>query len=98
MSAAEKLRRRAQQREQALAAAPTLLYSRRQTAKALGGISIATVLRLEAAKRLTPIKLLGAANGLTFYRPAEVHALAEGRSAEKRHAAQANDADTTCTT
>jgi hypothetical protein len=45
--------RRARQREQSLAAVAQLLYSRRQTARALGGISIATVQRLEARQPKT---------------------------------------------
>jgi hypothetical protein len=70
--------RRAQQRALSLAAVEQLLYSRRQTARALGGISIATVIRLEKCGKLDKVRLAGVSNGAVFHRAAQVHALAEG--------------------
>jgi hypothetical protein len=59
---------------------PQLLYSRLQTAQALGNVSVSTIRRLQAAGRLTPIKLSPDKEGaVVFYRADEVHALAEGR-------------------
>lgn len=60
---------------------PPLLYSREQTAAALGGVSTMTVIRLEQAGLLDPIKLAGSRNGHTFYAVAQVHALAAGQGA-----------------
>jgi hypothetical protein len=74
---------RTRQRQQSLAAVEQLLYSRRQTAKALGGISIATVQRLEARGLLDKVRLAGSANGAVFHRASQVHALAEGRATER---------------
>jgi hypothetical protein len=49
-----------------------LLYSRQHTAMLLGGLSVMTVIRLEKAGKLTPIK----PGGHVFYRADEVRALA----------------------
>jgi hypothetical protein len=49
--------RRARQREQALANVERLLYSRAQTAHALGGVSIATLIRMENAGLLDKVRL-----------------------------------------
>ena len=70
--------RRARQRAQSLAAVEQLLYTRRQTAKALGNISVATVRRLEAAHKLDVVRLAGSPNGVAFHRAAQVRALAKG--------------------
>ncbi|MGE0522112.1 MAG: helix-turn-helix transcriptional regulator [Variibacter sp.] len=57
---------------------PQLLYSRTQAAQALGGVSVSTIRRLEAAGRLTPVKLSPHKDGaLVFYRVDEVQALAD---------------------
>lgn len=69
--------RRTQQREQSLAAVQQLLYSRRQTARVLGGISVATVQRLENKGLLDKVRLAGG-NGQVFNKAAQVHALAGG--------------------
>lgn len=61
-----------------------LLFSRKQTAQALGGISIATVQRLEKAGKLTKVRLAGVENGAVFHRADEVHALAGGDAAQTR--------------
>jgi hypothetical protein len=79
LSEAEK-RQRTQQREQSLAAVPQLLYSRRQTQRALGGISISTIIRLENAGKLDKVALAGVPNGQVYHRVAQVTALAEGGS------------------
>jgi two-component sensor histidine kinase len=69
--------RRAQQRAQSLAAVEQLLYTRRQTGRALGGISVATVIRLENKGLLDKVRLAGG-SGEVFHRASQVHALAEG--------------------
>jgi hypothetical protein len=53
-----------------------LLYSREQAAAILGGISVASVMRLEAEGVLTAIKLSRKPTAMTFYKVAQVHALA----------------------
>jgi hypothetical protein len=58
-----------------------LLYSRDQTAHALGDISIATVIRLENAGKLDKVRLAGG-NGQVFNKASQVHALAGGDHAE----------------
>jgi hypothetical protein len=55
-----------------------LLYSRAQTAHALGGISIATVIRHENAGRLDKVRPAGSPNGAVFHRAEQVRKLAEG--------------------
>ena len=68
--------RRAGQREQSfLGAVERLLYSRAQTAHALGGISIATVLRIENKGLLDKVRLAGS-HGAVFHRVEQVQALA----------------------
>jgi hypothetical protein len=58
-----------------------LLYSRGQACHALGGISIATVIRLEKHGALTPIKLLPKKiSAQTFYRVEEIEALASAQA------------------
>ena len=73
--------------QQSVASVERLLYSRRQTAHALGGISIATVLRHENAGRLDKVRPAGSPNGAVFHRIEQVRKLAEGgtHSAEKSH-------------
>ena len=58
-----------------------LLYSRVQTAHALGGISIATVQRMEARGLLDKVRLAGSPNGAVFHRAEQVRKLAEGDAA-----------------
>jgi hypothetical protein len=67
--------RRDRQREQSIAGVEKLLYSRQQTAYALGGISIATVQRMENALLLDKVRPLGS-RGAVFHRVEQVHALA----------------------
>ena len=69
---------RQQQREQSLAAVPQLLYTRRQTARCLGGVSVATVQRLENKGVLDKVRLAGSPNGQVFNKAEQVHALAQG--------------------
>jgi len=76
--------RRARQRAQSIAAITQLLYSRRQTAKVLGGISIATIQRLEARGLLDKVRLAGSSNGAVFHRAAQVHALAAASAPSAR--------------
>jgi hypothetical protein len=51
-----------------------LLYTREQTAYALGGVSIATIIRLENEGRLRKVRLRG--QGQVFNPSADVEALA----------------------
>ena len=81
--------RRTQQREQSIAAVEQLLYSRRQTAKALGNVSIATVQRLERAGRLDKVRLAGSGNGCVFHRAQQVYALAAGAAKPKNNSPSA---------
>jgi hypothetical protein len=55
-----------------------LLYSRNQVCRMLGGVHPATVVRLEEAGKLHPVKLNPGKLGRVYYRRAEVVALAEG--------------------
>lgn len=57
-----------------------LLYSRQQTAFALGGISIATVQRLENAGLLDKVRL-ASETGAVFHRIEQVRELARRRGA-----------------
>ena len=94
ISASER-ERRTRKRAQSLAAVDQLLYSRRQTAHALGGISIATVIRLENRGLLTKVRLAGVPSGAVFHRAEQVRALAEGGNggaARARQGAAAGDA------
>jgi hypothetical protein len=52
-----------------------LLFSRAQAAKLLGGLSFATLIRLEKAGRLRPVKLLNNPSGKTFYTARDLEAL-----------------------
>jgi hypothetical protein len=69
---------RARRDQQSVASVERLLYSRRQTAHALGDISIATVLRIENAGLLDKIRLAGGPTGAVFHRAEQVRKLAEG--------------------
>ncbi len=69
--------RRRQRREQSIAAVEQLLYSREQTAHALGGISIATVMRMENNKLLDKVR--HTPKGAVFHRVEQVRALATGK-------------------
>jgi hypothetical protein len=64
------------QRRQRQRAAAQLLYDRATTAHLLGDISTSTLIRLEEAGRLVPIKPSGQPNGKTFYSAANVRRLA----------------------
>lgn len=56
-----------------------LLYDRAQTSALLGGVSVATLLRLEAAGRLQGIKLFpNSPTGKVFYPANQVRKLAGG--------------------
>jgi hypothetical protein len=55
-----------------------LLYSRAQVCHLLGGIHVATVIRLEQSGKLPPVKLTPADQGKTYYRRADVMALVQG--------------------
>lgn len=55
-----------------------LLYSREQVAELLGGISTATVRRMERAGRLHPIRLTGRNSGQVFFKSEDVLALVQG--------------------
>jgi hypothetical protein len=57
---------------------PQLLVSRRDTARLLGNVSVATVIRLEQSERLTPIRLDPTKMGLVFYAWDQVMAVASG--------------------
>jgi hypothetical protein len=54
-----------------------LLYSREQVAELLGGISVHTVRRLEAAGRLRPVRLTRSPTAMVFFRAQDVLALIE---------------------
>jgi hypothetical protein len=55
-----------------------LLINRHRACALLGGISVATLQRLEAAHKLTPIKLSGHPSSCVFYRIEDVERLARG--------------------
>ncbi len=71
-------REQSRRAQQSLTTIERLLYSRAQTAHALGGISIATVMRMEARGLLDKIRLAGSPKGAVFHRVEQVHALARG--------------------
>jgi hypothetical protein len=52
-----------------------LLFSREQVAQMLGGISIATVRRLEHEGRLKPVRLSRSPTAMVFFRASDVDAL-----------------------
>ncbi|MET4629445.1 hypothetical protein ABIB83_006484 [Bradyrhizobium sp. I1.8.5] len=54
-----------------------LLFSRKQVMRMLGGISYPTVIRLEKAGKLPPVKLKPGKTCKAFYRRADVMALVE---------------------
>jgi len=56
-------------------AAERLLFSREQTAEVLGGVSIATIRRLEREGRLKPIRLSRSPTAMVFFRASDVQAL-----------------------
>ena len=58
-----------------------LLLTRQQTAEALGGISVSSVIRLEKDGRLSKVRLRGL-TGQVFNRADEVEALALGEVSE----------------
>jgi hypothetical protein len=55
-----------------------LLYSREQAAKLLGGVSVSTIIRLERAGKLQPIRLSGSPTAQVFFRAKDVLTLVEG--------------------
>lgn len=57
------------------ASSPRLLYSREQVAEMLGGVSIATVRRLEREGRLKPVRLSRSPTAMVFFRASNVQAL-----------------------
>jgi hypothetical protein len=82
----EKARRaeqRAEQRRQAIAAVPKLLHARREAAHMLGGVSVASLIRLEKSGRLHPVKLDDSKRtGMTYYAHSELEELASGNAAD----------------
>ncbi len=60
----------------------TLLVNRQRAAAMLGGISTATLIRMEQAGRLKPIRLSGHATSVVFYRIEDIQKLAQGEPAE----------------
>jgi hypothetical protein len=54
-----------------------LLYTRGQVAKMLGGVSIATIRRLESERRLKSIRLSKSPTAMVFFKASDVHALIE---------------------
>jgi hypothetical protein len=58
---------------------PRLLYDREQAAELLGGVSTQTLIRLEQAGVLTPIKLAASPNGKTYYGHDNLVEAAQGR-------------------
>lgn len=75
---ARRTQKRKQSREQSLASVEQLLFSRAQTAKALGDVSIATIQRMEARGLLDIVRIAGTpkGRGAVFHRAEQVHALA----------------------
>ncbi len=55
-----------------------LIYSREQVGQLLGGVSVATIRRLELAGRLRPIRLSRSKAGQVFFRAEDVRAFVEG--------------------
>jgi hypothetical protein len=60
-----------------------LLYSRGQTAEALGGISIMTVIRMEQLGILPRVRLFGSRNGKVFHPAEKARALATAAHSER---------------
>jgi hypothetical protein len=58
--------------------AQKLIVSRTEAAEMLGGVSTLTLIRLEHAGRLKPIRLTRRASGKVFYSFPEILALAQG--------------------
>jgi len=72
-------KKRKLERRRPLGIAPgALLVERSEARKLLGNCSITTLIRLEEAGTLTPVKLSGSPNGKTFYEHAELVALSKG--------------------
>ena len=59
---------------------PQLLYSRKQTARLLGYLSIDPIIELEQSGRLTPVRPTGKPTSQVFYRRDELMALASGEA------------------
>lgn len=57
-----------------------LLFSRRQSAHALGYTSIDPILELERQGRLTPVRPTGKPTGQVFYRRAQLEAIANAEA------------------
>ena len=55
-----------------------LIYSRQQVAEMLGGISTASVRRLEREGRLQPIRLGRSPTAMVFFRASDIEALVAG--------------------
>lgn len=60
-----------------------LLYTRRQAAALLGGVSLPTVIRLEREGKLRAIRLLPKQHSQVFYAASEIQALVNGQKQEK---------------
>jgi hypothetical protein len=74
--------RRAEPRRDEFATVPKLLHARREAAHMLGGVSVATLIRLEKSGRLHPVKLdASKRTGQTYYARAELEKLASGSNA-----------------
>lgn len=54
---------------------PRLIYSRKETARLLGGVSTATIKRLEAAGRLRGFRLSKSKSSNVFFRAEEIENL-----------------------
>jgi hypothetical protein len=54
---------------------PRLLYSRKETARLLGGISTATLRRLEASGRLRGIRLTKSKSSCVYFRMEDIEKL-----------------------
>ncbi len=59
-----------------------LLHTREQVAEMLGGVSIATIRRLEREGRLKAIRLSRSPTAMVFFRAADVEAMIEEAGAE----------------
>jgi len=72
-------RRQLNQRTSLENSKPRLLYDRQQAGEMLGGVSTQTLIRLEQAGVLRPIKLAASPNGKTHYQHDNLIETARGR-------------------
>ncbi len=82
LSEKERRRRGAQSAGSHVETTTRLLYSREQVAGMLGGVSIATVRRLEREGRLKPVRLSRSPTAMVFFRAADVEVMIEEAGAE----------------